>query len=282
MTTRIDPTAAPTVAPVSAPPATAPKPPILRPLYDLQGRTGPERARAHQANVRIRWGDADAYGRHWKAYLEGARRCATSAELRAYGRPAKPQSGLEASSTVAEDADLDRPWQRQLSTYLHGCDELSQLIARLEGRPVPLEAWFEADLAATVHLGGRHAGFAIGREDGHTTASIRGGGANDAAADIRTRDRIEVAREVRLPGVVAMRVDERPGRLEIDAARIGPGAAYVATDGRSVAAGLKVGAHAGFAKATLGVHVKVGVKLNLVDPGTIARGLSGLDYFERE
>jgi hypothetical protein len=178
----------------------------LSPLRDLTGLAGADRAAAHRANVRVRDGDAAAYAQYLEAWLDGARRCRTAAELRAYGRPAAPSAGLERGATLAEDRDLDiaGSYGRQVHASLAAHGALSELILRLERRPVPLDAFFDAALTVRVESGGRAWG---------GTVSSRGGAVAEAGSRAVTVQpgRTEVGVDA---GIAAARAALSGGRLD--------------------------------------------------------------------
>jgi hypothetical protein len=263
--------------PPSAP--APPKPPAwegLRPLYSLEGRPPDDRARAHAANVRIREGDADRYASYLERFLEGARRCRTAEELRAYGRPAIPTADHPPGATQAEDDALDFAHRRAFRAYERECRERSGLMAHLEGRAAPLEVTVEAQVSAALASGGRRVGgFDASLEgDGMCMSATAGRGTSTARATSKS-DRIEVAPAISTPvGAATLGRNGKLDRLEVTpmpGQAVGP---YLATTGESVSVGLKGGSRIERGGLEASLQAKLGLRLQLLDAETVRLALT--------
>lgn len=231
--------------------AVAPRWRGLTPLRELTGLTGDHREAVHRTNVRIREHDARAYASYLDDYLAGARRCRTPEELRAYGKPADAEAGLERGATRGEKADLDigGVFGRSAGALHRANRQLGELILRLERRPVPLDVFFDASLTAKVQLGGRSYG---------GTLSARGGVAPQLGAPGVTLEpgRVEIGADAGLVGGKATFAGGRLESVEV-AARAAPGVrAFTKQSRGAVEAGVAVGGKTGGKGGAPALHVE--------------------------
>lgn len=216
----------------------APRWPGAAEVRSLEGLSGEYRARVHQMNVRVREAGAREYGGYLEAYLEGARRCRTADELRAYGPPANADPGLEPCATSSEDADLQHAYGLQLYELGRANRELADLILDLERRPVPLRVFFDAALTAKVELGGRSYGGAVSARGG-ATPQVGAGGVTVEPG------RVELGADAGVAGVKAAFARGRLESVEVSV-RAAPGVRAFAKQSRgAIEQGVALGGKAG-------------------------------------
>ncbi len=255
----------------------APKWRGLTPVRDLTGLTGEQRAATHRTNVRIRELDARDYATYLDDYLAGARRCRTASELRAYGRPADAEAGLEDGATFAEKQDLDvfGVFGRSVGALYRTNRELGDMILRHERRPVPLDVFFDASLTAKVEVGGRTYG---------GTASVRGGVAPQIGAGGVTVEpgRVEVGADAGLVGAKAAFAGGRLDAVEVTV-RAAPGVRASTKQSRAaVEAGIAVGGKAGGRGGAPALHVeaKASAGVTLVTADAVRWALSPKSFWD--
>jgi hypothetical protein len=266
---------APAPAPRPAGGPVAPPWPGLSQLRDLTGLTGQYRADVHRRNVRIREADAREYARYLETYLAGARRCRTARELRAYGEAARPDAGLERGARLSEHEDLNRPFQQQRSAHLKASRAVADIQLRLDGRPVPLDVFFDASLAARIDVGGRTLGGAL---------SARGGAVPEAGlAGVTVQPgRIETGVDAGVAGVKTSFARGRVESVEVSV-RAAPGVrAFAKQSAGAVEHGLAVGGTVGGKEGAPAVRVEArgSIGVTLLTPEVVQRALSPKSWWD--
>lgn len=248
----------------------------LTPPGRLEGLSLRARERVHSANVRTLWRDVDRYEAYLDRYLEGARRCRTAEELRAYGPPEAAADGLEPDGTKAERVETARGPSHALHVrLLHAYGELADVVLRLERRPVPLDVFFDVSLTARVEAKGRSYG---------GTFSARGGAALEASAGAVSGSagggRRELGIEAGPVGAKATFVDGGLAAAEVSVRPVPGVAVHAKRTLGGIEHGLSAGKTFGGAGGTPAVKVEVRatVGVNLL-PADVARDAIGRDFW---
>jgi hypothetical protein len=242
----------------------------LTPLHDLTGLTGSQRADAHRTNLRISERDERAYEEYVEAYVDGALRCRTSDELRAYGPLEPAGQAYEPGATLDERTTFFRKViDRRITDWHAGATKLGDHILRLERHPVPLDVFFDASVSAKVEMGGRTYG---------GTASARGGVAPQLGAAGVTVEpgRTEIGADAGLVGAKAAFAAGRLDSVEVTA-RAAPGVRAFARQSRgAVEAGVAVGGKLGGKGGAPALHVegRASVGATLLTAETVRFALS--------
>lgn len=272
------PTTTPSPAP-SAPGRGAPAWDGLSPVGFLEGLSPAARRRVHDANVRTLWRDVDRYEAYLERYLEGARRCRTVEELRAYGPPALAGEGLEPDGTKAERMETAEGPSHALRVRLqHAYRDLADVVLRLERRPVPLDVFFDLSLTARVESKGRSYG---------GTVSARGGAALDGGAGAVSGSvasgRREVGVEAGPVGAKATFVDGKLAGAEVSVRPVPGVAVHSKRTLGGIEHGLSVGKTFGGAGGAPAVKVeaRATVGVNLLGAGVVLDAL-GRDFWREK
>ncbi len=239
----------------------------LTPPGRLEGLSGRARERVHDANVRTLWRDVDRYEAYLERYLEGARRCRTTSELRAYGPPAVAGDGLEQDGTKAERAETAGGPSHALHVRLRQAyGELADVVLRLERRPVPLDVFFDLSLTARLEAKGRSYGGTVSARGG---AALEGGAG--AVSGSVASGRREVGVEAGPVGAKATFVDGKLAGAEVSVRPV-PG---VAVHAKRTLGGIEHGLSAGKTfggaggKPAVNVEVRGTVGVNLLGAGVV-------------
>lgn len=247
----------------------------------LEGLSPEARKRVHERNGRTRWRDVERYEDYLDRYLEGARRCRTTRELRAYGRPEIAEEGLEPDGTPAERLEFaGGPSQALKSRLEHAYREIGDLVLRLERRPVPLDVFFDVSATARAEIAGRSFGGTLSARGGGTVEGSLGGVVGSAAAGRRH----EAGLDAGVAGVKASFVDGRIVGAEVSFPAA-PGVTVHAKRTRgAVEHGISVGTRLGGAVGRPGVRVEARASLgvNLTTAEFIHRAIYGRSVFDEE
>jgi hypothetical protein len=215
--------------------------------------------------------DPSRYERYLADYLEGARRCRTPAELRAYGRPADC-SGFHRSAP-----ELEATFERAFDAYRDACEAVSDEIDRVEGRRRPFSFRLSVDVEAVLRFFDVEAGVSKRAREDFTWR------AGPSAAVVGQRG--EVERSVRVP-VGAAGITQRPdGRVEsfqVEVSAAGAVSAYGVLRRDTLEAGLGSGVSLGGEDdpVRLEGRVRVGVDAALVTPDFVARAIAPGSWFD--
>jgi hypothetical protein len=228
-------------------------------------------------SVQIREANAREYAQYLEQYRDGALRCRTSDELRAYGPAAKPDAGLEAGATLAEDGELLRPFESQRHEWLATLKDVGEHLFKLERRPVPLDVFFDAALTAKVEVGGRTYGGTVSAR-GDVTPQV------GAAGVTLEPGRTEVGADVGVAGVKAAFARGALESVEVTA-RAAPGVRAFAKQSRgAVEHGIAIGGKVGGKDGAPAVHVegRASVGVTLVTADTVRWALSNKSFWNGE
>ncbi len=248
----------------------------LTPLHDLTGLTGEQRANVHRMNLRVSDLDGRAYASYVEQYVQGARRCRTVDELRAYGPLQQAAQDYEPGATLSErEAFFRRVIDRRTTDLSAGLREAGDLILRLEGRPVPLDVFFDASVTAKVEMGGRTYGGTLSAR-GDVTPQV------GAAGVTLERGRTEIGADA---GLMGAKLAFAGGRLESAeiSARAAPGVrAFTKQSRGAVEAGVAIGGKAGGKGGRPALHVegKASVGVNLLTADVVRRALSRKSFWD--
>lgn len=250
----------------------------------LTGLAGDARERVHENNLRIRWADAERYAAYLKDYLRGALACRTSAELRAYGKPAGVESDLEEGRTQREEWDFNGgPRDRMVSSLLAANEELGGHILRLENEPVPLEAFFELSLTARGQIAGRALGGRLSTRTGaEVEGAVRAGGASLTAGG---SGRVAVGFDAGIAGMEATLEQGRVESVEVKARpALGIGFAVKRSTGSAevaLVAGGKIGGKAPGAPG-LEIEARAAAGVNLLTAEAVRRAISSRSFWDEK
>lgn len=250
----------------------------------LAGLAGAARQRVHENNLRVRGADAERYAAYLEAYLPGALACRTPAELRAYGKPAAPEAGLEPGASLEEQMDFNNgPWDDMGEALFDTNEALGGHIQRLEGRPVPLEVFFDLSLTAKAQVGRSLVGGTLSSRGGAAaSAGARAGGASLSATGPASRtvglDAGVAGAEVTLSGgrVESVEVKVRPLSLLAVHTKRAAGTMEAALSLGGKVSGKEPGAPA------LELEARAGLGVNLLTPETVRRAISSRSFWDEK
>ncbi len=264
------------------PPPTPPSWGGLTRIDPLSGLAGEARERVHQNNLRVREGDAERYASYVEDYLRGARSWRTPEDILAYGPPATPGSGREDGATMKDDLDIESWYFNPALRAYRACTaEISDLIARVEGRPVPLTAYFEASVTAKVEAGGRSFGGSWSSRGG---ASPRIGlSAGGASVDALGQGRTALGVDAGALGVKATLAGGQVESVEVKARALPGVAVHAKRSASAVEHSLSVGGQVGSGSGGPAIRVegRIGIGVNLVSAELIRQALSSKTYWDR-
>lgn len=215
--------------------------------------------------------DPSRYERYLADYLEGARRCRTPAELRAYGRPADCRGFHDG------EREMGAAYRRAHDAYDRTCRAVSDDIDRVEGRRSPFSFRLAVDVEAVLSFFGGEAGFSRKAGEGF-------GWRAGTSSSVRTRGG-EIEHSASAAGATAGLSRQPGGRvesIEVAIPAFGPVSSYGVLRRDALEVGLAAGGSLGGEDAPVRLegHVRAGIDVALVTPGFVARAIAPGSWFD--